>query len=176
MLTCLLELKNKVKPFLTEIGSDLVDLLTVEYGFGIYSKYFPRSEWPKSVAPMIMYMYQFSSVTQSCLTLCDPMDCSTPGFPVYHQLPEFAQTHVHRVSDAIQPLYSVFWRYTKSKLVSLNKWIKSITYTQSIYLEKYTIVLKNREQINSELSNKCFWKSSVLLLRIFKGCLNHVAS
>ena len=115
-------------------------------------------------------------VTQSGLTLCDPMDCSTPGFPVYHQLPEFAQTHVHRVSDAIQPLYSVFWRYTKSKLVSLNKWIKSITYTQSIYLEKYTIVLKNREQINSELSNKCFWKSSVLLLRIFKGCLNHVAS
>ena len=49
------------------------------------------------------YMHQFSSVTQSCLTLCDPMDCSTPGFPVHHQLPELAQTHVHRVSDAIQP-------------------------------------------------------------------------
>ena len=48
-------------------------------------------------------MHQFSSVTQSCLTLCDPMDCSTPGFPVHHQLPELAQTHVHRVSDAIQP-------------------------------------------------------------------------
>ena len=46
---------------------------------------------------------QFSSVTQSCLTLCDPMDCSTPGFPVYQQLPELTQTHVHRVSDIIQP-------------------------------------------------------------------------
>ena len=46
---------------------------------------------------------QFSSVTQSCPTLCDPMDCSTPGLPVHHQLPEFTQTHVHRVSDAIQP-------------------------------------------------------------------------
>ena len=48
--------------------------------------------------------YQFSSVqfTQSCLTLCDPMDCSMPGFPVHHQLPEFTQTHVHRVGDAIQ--------------------------------------------------------------------------
>ena len=46
---------------------------------------------------------QFSSVTQSCSTLCDPMDCSTPGFPVHHHLPELAQTHVHRVSDAIQP-------------------------------------------------------------------------
>ena len=46
---------------------------------------------------------QFSSIAQSCLTLCDPMNCSTPGLPVHHQLPEFTQTHVHRVGDAIQP-------------------------------------------------------------------------
>ena len=44
-----------------------------------------------------------SSVAQSCPTLCDPMNCSTPGLPVHHQLPQFTQTHVHRVSDAIQP-------------------------------------------------------------------------
>ena len=43
------------------------------------------------------------SVTKSCLTLCDLMDCSTPGSPVHRQLPQFAQAHVHRVSDAIQP-------------------------------------------------------------------------
>ena len=46
---------------------------------------------------------QFSSVAQSCLTLCDPMNHSTPGLPVHHQLPKFTETHVHRVSDAIQP-------------------------------------------------------------------------
>ena len=46
---------------------------------------------------------QFSSAAQLCLTLCDPMHCSTPGFPVHHQLPELAQTHVHRIGDAIQP-------------------------------------------------------------------------
>ena len=46
---------------------------------------------------------QFSSVTQSCPTLCDPMNHSTPGLPVHHQLPEFTQTHVHRIGDAIQP-------------------------------------------------------------------------
>ena len=46
---------------------------------------------------------KFSSVAQLCPTLCDPMDCSTPGFPIHHQLPEFIQTHVHQVSDAIQP-------------------------------------------------------------------------
>ena len=46
---------------------------------------------------------QFSSVTQSCPTLYDPMNCSTPRLPVHHQLPEFTQTQVHQVGDAIQP-------------------------------------------------------------------------
>ena len=52
---------------------------------------------------MIFGHSQFSSVAQSCPTLCDPMNHSTPGLPVHHQLPEFTQTHVHRVSDTIQP-------------------------------------------------------------------------
>ena len=47
----------------------------------------------------------FNSVAQSCPTFCDPMHCSTPGLPVHHHLPGLAQTHVHRVSDAIQPFY-----------------------------------------------------------------------
>ena len=51
---------------------------------------------------------QLSSVAQSCLTLCDPMNRSTPGLPVHHQLPEFTQTHVHRVGDAIQPSHPLF--------------------------------------------------------------------
>ena len=48
---------------------------------------------------------QFSSVAQSCPTLCDPMNRSTPGLPVHHQLPEFTQNHVHRVGGAIQPFH-----------------------------------------------------------------------
>ena len=52
---------------------------------------------------MDTYHFQFSSVAQSCPTLCDPMNLSTPGLPVRHQLPEFTQNHVHRVRDAIQP-------------------------------------------------------------------------
>ena len=52
-----------------------------------------------------LWISQFSSGAQSCRTLCDPMDCSTPGLPVYHQLPEFTQTHVHWVGDAIQPFH-----------------------------------------------------------------------
>ena len=50
---------------------------------------------------------QFSSVSQSCLTLCDLMDCSMPGLLVHHQLPEFTQTHVHRLGDTIQPLHTL---------------------------------------------------------------------
>ena len=51
----------------------------------------------------LLQNHQCSSVAQSCPTLCDPMNRSTPGLPVHHQFPEFTQTHVHRVSDAIQP-------------------------------------------------------------------------
>ena len=50
-----------------------------------------------------IYSVQFSSVAQSCPTLCNPVNCSTPGLPVHHQLAEFTQTHAHRVGDAIQP-------------------------------------------------------------------------
>ena len=52
----------------------------------------------------MFYRNQFSSVAQSCPTLCDPINCSMPGLPVHHQLPEFTQTHVHQVSDAINHL------------------------------------------------------------------------
>ena len=58
---------------------------------------------PILILLVLVVSVQFSSVTQSCLTDCDPMNRSTPGLPLHHQLPEFTQTHVHRVRDAIQP-------------------------------------------------------------------------
>ena len=57
----------------------------------------------KPVPPLQFSSVQFSSFAQSCLTLCDPLNRSAPGLPVHHKLPEFTQTHVHRVGDAIQP-------------------------------------------------------------------------
>ena len=57
--------------------------------------------------PRFFSSVQFNSVAQLCPTLCNPMDCSTSSFPVHHQLPELAQTHVHQVSDAIQPSHPV---------------------------------------------------------------------
>ena len=78
---------------------------------------------------------QFSSVAQSCPTLCDPMNCSTPGLPVHHQLPEFTQIHVHRVSDAIQPshpLLSPSPAPNPSQHQSLFQWVNS-SHEVSIY-------------------------------------------
>ena len=69
---------------------------------------------------------QFNWAAQSCLTLCDPMDCSTPGFPVHRQLPELAQSHVHWVSDAIQPfrpLSSPSPAFNLSQRQGLFKWV-----------------------------------------------------
>ena len=53
----------------------------------------------------LIYIYQFSSFAQWCPTLCDPMNCSMQGLPVHHHLPEFTQTHLHRVGDAIQAFH-----------------------------------------------------------------------
>ena len=70
-----------------------------------------------------------SSVAQSCPTLCDPTDCSTPGFPVHHQLPELAQTHVHQVGDAIQPSHPLSSPSPPTFILSqpqgLFKWVSS---------------------------------------------------
>ena len=67
----------------------------------------PGTPHPRAFAQAPSHIHapsvQFSSIAQLCLTLCDPMNCSTPGLPVPHQLPEFAHSHVHWVSDAIQP-------------------------------------------------------------------------
>ena len=64
-----------------------------------------RSRFLRLLTVASLRSVQFRSVAQSCPTLCDPMNHSMPGLPVHHQLPEFTQTHVHRVSDAIQPSY-----------------------------------------------------------------------
>ena len=82
----------------------------------------------KEISIMKKVTVQFSSVAQSCPTFCDPMNRSTPGLPVHHQLPEFTQTHVHWVSDAIQPshpLTSPSPAPSPSQHQSLFQWVNS---------------------------------------------------
>ena len=84
-------------------------------------------EWNIQEKNLCMFV-QFSLVAQSCPTLCDPMDCSTPSFPAYHQLPELAQTHVHQVYDAIQPCHplpSSSPAFNLSQHQGLSQWVSS---------------------------------------------------
>ena len=93
-------------------GFNLLNRGTIEMGrtcmihWGILA-FSHRFSGPGSLFVSALLRYCFCSATQSCPSLCDPMDCSTPGFTVLHQLPEFAQTHVHWISDAIQPSHPV---------------------------------------------------------------------
>ena len=82
-------------------------------------------------APTLSLFFQFSSVAQSCPTLCDPMNRSTPGLPVHHKLSEFTQTHAHRVSDAIQPSHPLSFPSppapNPSQHQGLFQWVNSST-------------------------------------------------
>ena len=77
--------------------------------------------------------FQFSSVTQLYPTLCDPMDCSTPGFPVHHRLLELTQSHVHRVGDAIQPSHPPTFNLSQHQ--NLFQWVVSSLHQVAKVLE-----------------------------------------
>ena len=76
----------------------------------------------KGFCPDHNWSYQFSSVAQLCLTLCDPVDCSMPGFPVHYQLPEPTQTHVYWVGDAIQPPHPLSLPFFSKGTLSVPFW------------------------------------------------------
>ena len=119
------------------------------------------------------FITQFSSVTQSCPTLCDPMDCSMPGFPVHHQLPELAQTHVHRVSDAIQPSHPLFLlpsiflsiRVFSNESVLHIRWPKNWSFTFS-----------PSNEYSGLISFRMDWLDLLAVQRTLKSLLQHHSS
>ena len=117
MISFLANTKN-ITFFLKLSQCFICSVLTVHITFSntlvIYVQIGHYTDYKCTSSPRLIFIYipepssvQFSSVTQSCLTLCDPMNCSMPGFPVHHRLLELTQTHVHRVSDAMQPSHSL---------------------------------------------------------------------
>ena len=91
-------------------------------------------------------LVQFSSVTQSCLTLCDPMNCSTPGLPVHHQLLEFTQMDVHQVGDALQPSHPLLSPSppapNPSQHQSLFQWVNSSSFFFLLLFFKFYFIFK----------------------------------
>ena len=119
-----------------------------------------------------------SSVVQSCLTLCDPMDCSTPGFPVHHQLPEPTQTHIHCIGDAIQPshpccplllLPSIFpsIRVFSNELVLCIRWPNYWSFSFSISLSN---------EYSELISFRIDWLDLLAIQGTFKSLLQHHSS
>ena len=120
---------------------------------------------------------QFSSVAQECPTLCDPMDCSTPGFPVHHQLPELAQTHVHPVGDAIQPshpLSSSSPAFSLSQRQGLCKWLSSSHQVAKYWSFSFSISLSN--EYSELISFRMDWFDLLAVQGTCKSLLQHHSS
>ena len=122
-------------------------------------------EWPSSV--------QFSLVAQSCLTLCDPMNCITPGLPVHHQLLEFTQTHVRQVGDAIQPSHPLSFPFppapNPSQHQSLFQWVNS-----SHEVAKVSIIPS--KEIPGLISFRMDWLDFLGVQGTLKSLLQHHSS
>ena len=106
-----------------------VHMCKLFYRVYIYIKSVPLNLETMSWFSKVVASVQFSSVAQSCPTICDPMNCSTPGLPIHHQLPESTQTHVHWVGDAIQSSYPLLSpsppALNLSQHQDLFKWVSS---------------------------------------------------
>ena len=119
--------------------------------------------------------FQFSSATQLCLTLWDPMDCSTPGCLVHHQLLELAQTHVHWVSDAIQPSHSLSSpsppSFNLSQHQGLFQWINSLHQMTKYWSFSFTI--SPSSEYSGLISFRINWLDLPAVQGTLKNLLQH---
>ena len=120
----------------------------------------------------------FSSVAQSYLTLCNPMDFSIPGFPVHHQLPKLAHTHVHRISDAIQPSYPLSSPsppdpiFPSSSIFS----IKSVLHIRWPKYWTFSFSISSSNEYSGLVSFRIDWLDLLAVQGILKSLLQHHSS
>ena len=119
-----------------------------------------------------------SSVAQSCPTLCDPMDCNTPGFPVHHHLPEFAQTHAHWVGDAIQPSHPLSSpsppTFNLSQYQGLFQWVSSSHQGPKYWSFSFSISPSN--EYSGLISFRIHWLNLLAVQETRKSLLQHHSS
>ena len=120
---------------------------------------------------------QFSSVTQSCPPLCNPMDCSMPGFPVHHQLLELVQTHLHQVSDVIQsshPLSSPSSAFNLSQHQGLSK--DSVLHIRWAKCWSFSFSISPFDEYSGLISFRIGWLDLLAVQGILKSLLQHHSS
>ena len=120
----------------------------------------------------------FSSITQSCPTLGNPTDCSTPGFPVHHQLPEPTQTHVHCISDAIQKSHPLLSPSPPAFILSPNQslfqWVNSSHEVAKVLDFSFSIIPSNEHP--GLISFRMDWFDLLAVQGTFKSLLQHHSS
>ena len=117
---------------------------------------------------------QFSWVAQLCQTLCNPMDCSTPGLPVHHQLPEFTQTHVHWVGGAIQPSHPLWWPLSPLS-PSVFPSIRVFS-NESVLLIRFSFSISPSNEYSGLISFRMDWLDLLEVQEILKSLLQHHSS
>ena len=129
-------------------------------------------------AAQVRHSVQFSSVTQSCLTLCDPMDCSTAGLPVHHQLPEFTQTHVQWVGDTIQPSHPLPSpsppALNLAQHQGLFKWVRSLHQVAKVL--EFQLQPQSYQWTPRLISFKMDWLDLLAVQETLKSLLQHHSS
>ena len=154
-------------------GRNHIYLLTIHFP-GVYC----------NLSSAVTQSVQFSSVTQSCLTLCNPMNCSTPGLPVHHQLPESTQTHAHRVGDAIQtshvlssPSPPVF---NLSQHQGLFQWVNSLHEVAKVLeysvFKVFSFSISPSNEHPGPISFSMDWLDLLAVQGILKSLLQHHSS
>ena len=119
-----------------------------------------------------------SSVTKSCLTLCDPMDCRTPGLPVHHQLPELTETYVHQVSDAIQPSHPLLSpsppAFNLSQHQGLFQWVSSSHQVAKVL--EFQPGISPSNEYSGLISFRMDWLDLLAVQRTLKNLVQHHSS
>ena len=138
-----------------------------------------REKWISYINTYIIYIpYQFSSVIQSCLTICEPMDCRTPGFPVHHQLLELTQTHVLRVSDAIQPSHPLSFpsppTFNLCQHQGLFQWVSSSHQVAKVL--EFQIHISPSNEYSGLISFRMNWLDLLAVRGTVKSFVHHHSS
>ena len=154
-------------------GKNHIYLLTIHFP-GVYC----------NLSSAVTQSVQFSSVTQSCLTLCNPMNCSTPGLPVHHQLPESTQTHAHRVGDAIQTSHALSSPsppvFNLSQHQGLFQWVNSLHEVAKVLeysvFKVFSFSISPSNEHPGLISFSMDWLDLLAVQGILKSLLQHHSS
>ena len=130
---------------------------------------------------------EFRSAAQSCPTLCDPMDLSTPGFPIHHQLPELAQTHVHQVGDAIQPSHPLSFPSFSSCIIPFASYPQSFPASGSFPMSQlftsggqsigsFSFSISPSNEYSALISFRMDWLDPLAVQGTLKSLLQHHSS